>query len=382
MSKTILKIEDLNVSYSKKVVLKEVNAQIYEGELVSILGPSGCGKTTLLNTIAGFIKPKIGSIRFSDFSDNNDIELGFVFQNSILYDEISVYKNIYLSLINSFNQYYSTYLDSYLQTNSIDQKKYDELKFLLKESLNNQKVKKHFRLKLFLINFALFFKKNKTYFQFFKTLNNAIKNRIFDVATRLNIKDILSMKAANLSGGQRQRVAIAKSLIKDVKLILLDEPFASLDAKIKESSRDWLRKIQKEFNISMILVTHDQNDAMLISDRIMFINNNTIAQFDRPEVIYNSPINLATAKFVGFPEIIKLANSENKYIRPSKLKIEKDPNSSIRITNIQSMGAQEIIEFTSDQFVGSSKVIVNENQFQVNDQIKISFDEKNVMTLE
>lgn len=73
----------------------------------------------------------------------------------------------------------------------------------------------------------------------------------------------------------------------------------------------------------MILVTHDQNDAMLISDRIMFINNNTIAQFDRPEVIYNSPINLATAKFVGFPEIIKLANSENKYIRPSKLKIEK-----------------------------------------------------------
>ncbi|SYV94264.1 ABC-type cobalt transport ATP-binding protein, partial [Mycoplasmoides gallisepticum] len=239
MSKTILKIEDLNVSYSKKVVLKEVNAQIYEGELVSILGPSGCGKTTLLNTIAGFIKPKIGSIRFSDFSDNNDIELGFVFQNSILYDEISVYKNIYLSLINSFNQYYSTYLDSYLQTNSIDQKKYDELKLLLKESLNNQKVKKHFRLKLFLINFALFFKKNKTYFQFFKTLNSAIKNRIFDVATRLNIKDILSMKAANLSGGQRQRVAIAKSLIKDVKLILLDEPFASLDAKIKESSRDW-----------------------------------------------------------------------------------------------------------------------------------------------
>lgn len=132
----------------------------------------------------------------------------------------------------------------------------------------------------------------------------------------------------------------------------------------------------------MILVTHDQNDAMLISDRIMFINNNTIAQFDRPEVIYNSPINLATAKFVGFPEIIKLANSENKYIRPSKLKIEKDPNSSIRITNIQSMGSQEIIEFTSDQFVGPSKVIVNENQFQVNDQIKISFDEKNVMTLE
>lgn len=142
MSKTILKIENLNVSYSKKVVLKEVNAQIYEGELVSILGPSGCGKTTLLNTIAGFIKPKIGSIRFSDFSDNNDIELGFVFQNSILYDEISVYKNIYLSLINSFNQYYSTYLDSYLQTNSIDQKQYDELKSLLKESLSNQKVKK------------------------------------------------------------------------------------------------------------------------------------------------------------------------------------------------------------------------------------------------
>ncbi|QMT98738.1 ABC transporter ATP-binding protein [Mycoplasma tullyi] len=382
MSKTILNIENVNVSYNKKVVLKDVNAQINEGELVSILGPSGCGKTTLLNTIAGFIKPKEGSIKFSDFNDRNDLELGFVFQNSILYDEISVYKNIYLSLINSFNQYYSTYLDSYLKTNSIDQKQYDELKSLLKESLNNKKVKKHFRLKLLLINFALFFKNNKNYFHFIKSLNSAIKNRILDVATRLNIKDILYMKASNLSGGQRQRVAIAKSLIKHVKLILLDEPFASLDAKIKESSRDWLRNIQKEFNISMILVTHDQNDAMLISDRIMFINNNTIAQFDRPEVIYNSPINLATAKFVGFPEIIKLSDSENKYIRPSKLKIEKDESSPITITNVQSMGAQEIIEFTSDQFVGASKVIVNENEFQLNDHIKVSFDEKNVMTLE
>ncbi|WP_027121952.1 ABC transporter ATP-binding protein [[Mycoplasma] imitans] len=382
MSNTILKIENLNVSYNKKVVLTDINADIYEGELVSILGPSGCGKTTLLGAIAGFIKPQKGSIKFSGFSNNADIELGFVFQNSILYDEISVYKNIYLSLINSFNQYYLIYLDCYLQTKVIDQKQYDELKSLLKLSLNNKKEKRQFRFKLFLINFALFFKRNKTYFDFLKALKSAIKNRINEVANKLNIKDILHMKAANLSGGQRQRVAIAKSLIKHVKLILLDEPFASLDAKIKESSRDWLRKIQKDFGISMILVTHDQNDAMLISDRVMFIHNNTIAQFDKPEIIYNSPINLATAKFVGFPEIIKLANSKNKYIRPSKLKIEKDKDSLLKITNIQSMGSQDIIEFSSDHLEGLSKVIVKANEFNLNDHIKISFDEKDVMTLE
>ncbi|MDC4184103.1 ABC transporter ATP-binding protein [Mycoplasma bradburyae] len=382
MEKEILTIENLSVSYKNKDVLKNISAKIYEGELVSILGPSGCGKTTLLNAIAGFIKPVKGLIKFTGYDKVSDIELGFVFQNSILYEEISVYKNIYLSLINSYNQFYSTYLDCYLKIGVIDEKKHKEFKNFLKLSINNKRQKRKFKWNLFLLNFTLFFKKNKKYFQFFKELKKSIKKQIIDVANRLNIIDVLYTKSSNLSGGQKQRVAIAKSLIKHIKLILLDEPFASLDAKIKESSRDWLRKIQKEYGISMILVTHDQNDAMLISDRIMFINNNTIAQFDRPEIIYNSPINLATAKFVGFPEIIKIANSTNKYIRPNKLTIEKDSESQTKIQNIQSMGSQDVIEFSSDLFEGLSKVIVKSHEFNVNDGIKISFNEKDIMVLE
>ncbi|WP_255565860.1 ABC transporter ATP-binding protein [Mycoplasma sp. E35C] len=358
-----------------------INAEIYDGELVSILGPSGSGKTTLLNTIAGFIKPKSGDIKISNFNSINDIDIGFVFQNSILYEEISVYKNIYLSLINSFHQYYSTYLDCYLKNDVIDNNKYQELKNLLEKSHQDQKLKIQFKKELFLINLPLFFKENKKYFAFKRTLKQSIRQQIFDIANRLNITDILNSKASNLSGGQRQRVAIAKSLIKRVKLILLDEPFASLDAKIKEKSRDWLRTIQKEFAITMILVTHDQNDAMLVSDRIMFINQKTIAQFDKPDTIYNHPVDLSTAKFIGFPEIIKIANKNDLYIRPDNLLINKDEASTIKIKDIQNMGAQDIIEFSSDLFESSVKVIVKANSFRIGDQISVTYDENKALVL-
>ena len=150
-----------------------------------------------------------------------------------------------------------------------------------------------------------------------------------------------------LSGGQQQRVALARALVLYPKILLLDEPFSNLDAKLKISMREELKELQKNLKISMIFVTHDQEEALSISDKVVVMNNGKIEQIGTPEEIYYSPINEYVANFIGKSNFI-LKDGVKKLIRPENIKIEKNQKGSWKIINKEFMGAYTILKIKNE----------------------------------
>lgn len=218
---------------------------IPDGTLVALLGPSGCGKSTTLNMICGLIKPTSGQIYFGD-QDVTNIPpegrgVGMVFQNYALYPHLSVEQNIRFPLENLKG----------------DQK-------LSKEEMNR---------------------------------------RVVEAAKLVMIDGLLDRKPKELSGGQQQRVAIARALVKLPRVLLLDEPLSNLDARLRLQTREEIRRIQKETGITTIFVTHDQDEAMSISDIIVVMKDGKVQQIGKPQEVYDHPTNLFVAKFLGTPPI-------------------------------------------------------------------------------
>ncbi len=216
-----------------------------DGELIGLLGPSGCGKSTTLNMISGLLEPTSGKIFFG----SEDVTalppelrgIGLVFQNYALYPHLTVRKNILFPLENLKGK--------------------DKL---TKEQMNQ------------------------------KTM---------EVARLVQIDDLMERKPGELSGGQQQRVAIARALVKTPRVLLLDEPLSNLDARLRLQTREEIRRIQRETGITTIFVTHDQDEAMSISDRIVVMRDGMIQQTGQPQEVYDSPENLFVAKFLGVPPI-------------------------------------------------------------------------------
>ncbi|MCW7999828.1 sugar ABC transporter ATP-binding protein, partial [Clostridium sp. cpc1] len=236
-----LKIENLTIKFKEVTAVKNLNLDIEEGTIVTLLGPSGCGKSTTLYTIAGLYKPTKGNIYFNDrIIDNLEPEkrnIGMVFQNYALYPHMTVYKNI---------------------------------------------------------EFPLKMKKIKS---------KEAKEKVESIAKLVKIEDLLERKPSQLSGGQQQRVAIARALVKEPEILLLDEPLSNLDARLRIEMREEIRRIQKELNITTIFVTHDQEEAMTMSDKIALLKKGELQQYDKPENLYIKPNNLFVAKFLGNPPI-------------------------------------------------------------------------------
>lgn len=253
-----LVIDNINKNINNNGILKGINFSINKGEFISILGPSGCGKTTLLRIISGLENPTCGDI----YLDNNKIteippgkrEFGFVFQNYVLFPNMTVEKNVSYGLYN---------------------------KRLSKEE---------------------------------------IKCKVYNMLELIGIKDIKNKYPSELSGGQQQRVALARALVLSPKVLLLDEPLSALDAKIRESLREEIKRIQKKLNITTIMVTHDQEEALTLSDRIIVMKNCEICQIGIPEEIYNNPKNKFVADFIGKVNILKTSNGMAKIIRPENIK--------------------------------------------------------------
>ena len=237
---------NLNKKIKTEVVaVDDFNFEIPDGKLVGLLGPSGCGKSTALNLICGLETPTKGKVFFGD-EDVTEYPperrgVGMVFQNYALYPHMTVRENIIFPLTN-------------LKGNNK----------LTKEEMNARAEK---------------------------------------AAALVQISELMERKPSEMSGGQQQRVAIARALVKTPRVLLLDEPLSNLDARLRLQTREEIRKIQKETGVTTIFVTHDQEEAMSISDLIIVMKLGRVQQIGAPQEVYDEPVNLFVAKFLGTPAI-------------------------------------------------------------------------------
>ena len=248
----MIDVIDLNKVFDNGFeALKSVNFSIEQGDLVCLLGPSGCGKSTILNMIAGLLQPTGGDIQFKKSSVINtepkDRNIGFVFQNYALYPHMTVLENIMFPL-----------------------------------TVGEKKISKEEAKKV-----------AEEYMQL------------------TNIEELAEKKPGTLSGGQQQRVAITRALVQKPEVLLLDEPLSNLDARLRLKIREEIRRLVKEVGITTIFVTHDQEEALSISDKIILLNEGVIQQHDDPQNLYLEPNNLFVAKFIGNP-IINISEVEVK----------------------------------------------------------------------
>ena len=230
----MLELKNVKKSYDGTVVLKDISLDIEEGEIVSILGPSGCGKTTLLNLILGIVDADGGKIIFNG-EDLTDVPMEKRGFN-IVFQDYALFPNL--------NVYQN-------------------------------------------ITYGL---RNKP--------EISSKEEVEELISLLGLEEHLSKRIGQLSGGQKQRVALARTMVMKPKILLLDEPLSALDGVIKESIKDRIKMIAKEYNLTTIIVTHDPEEALTLSDRVMIINEGEIAQFARPEEIIEKPENNFVKKFI------------------------------------------------------------------------------------
>ena len=362
-----IKIEHLEKVYkaepskniAETIAVNDFNLDIDDGELVALLGPSGCGKSTTLYMISGLIDPTGGKIFFGE-DDVTSLasekrSIGFVFQNYALYPHMNIFKNISFPLTNlKINAYlYSSKMVNLLKIKKIIDEDLTKVKELTEKAKENKKINRFNLVNLFkkeyklskrgseslysliikydfnkeeilkaIDNKILTLKKIQSIFRrkldeegFFLSLTNERIKRIRklykdeidvlvnDVARIVKIDEYLERKPSELSGGQQQRVAIARALVKKPKVLLLDEPLSNLDARLRIETREEIRRIQKETGITTIFVTHDQDEAMAIADKMVVMSMGEIQQIGKPQEIYKNPTNLFVAKFLGVPPI-------------------------------------------------------------------------------
>ena len=313
----MIHIEGLRKVYNNGYeALKSINLEINEGELVCLLGPSGCGKTTILNLLAGLLDPTSGDIKFDNESiigkHPKDRNIGLVFQNYALYPHMTVLENVMFPL-------------------TVGKKKKPKSEAI-------EIAKKYMKI--------------------------------------TSIEELANKKPGEMSGGQQQRVAITRALVQNPKILLLDEPLSNLDARLRLKIREEIRRLVKEIGITTIFVTHDQEEALSISDRIVLMNEGVVQQFDIPQNLYLEPANLFVAKFMGNPiinifEVEKEGNilktrdfnidlnllnkdrfkqdlSENKYfvgIRPEYFEMSENPLFKVKVESVELIGKDCIVNF-------------------------------------
>jgi len=230
---------------SEVIAVNDFTFEIPDGKLIGLLGPSGCGKSTTLNLISGLQKPSDGKIFFGDDDVTNvppeHRGVGLVFQNYALYPHLTVRQNITFPLENLKG----------------------------KEKMTKQQM----------------------------------NEKAESIASLVQLDGLLERKPSELSGGQQQRVAIARALVKMPRVLLLDEPLSNLDARLRLQTREEIKRIQHETGITTVFVTHDQDEAMSISDMIVVMKDGIVQQIGKPQEVYDDPTNLFVAKFLGTPPI-------------------------------------------------------------------------------
>lgn len=304
-----LSLKNISKKYKDKEILKNISFDIKEGELVCILGPSGCGKTTLLNIIGGFVSDFSGDVFLSDENINN----------------IPPEKREIATVFQSYGLF--------THKNVIDNVSYG--------------------LKLLKID------------------KNTRENRAKEMLEKVALAGYEKKKIKELSGGEQQRVAIARSMVLNPKLLLLDEPLSNLDVHLRDVMRKEIKRIQKQFGVTMIIVTHDQEDAFKLADRVIVINEGHIEQVGTPEELYKEPNNNFISSFIGENNII----DENLVIRPEEISIKLDSSGEGKVVDVTYLGATvEYLVETSDGDTLKVLTMSTAERFNIGDKVSIQIN--------
>jgi sulfate transport system ATP-binding protein len=287
----MIEVRAVRKQFGEFVALRDVDLRVGKGELVALLGPSGSGKTTLLRVIAGLETPDSGSVAFGDGDATHisprDRQVGFVFQHYALFRHMTVFENV---------------------------------------------------------AFGLRVKPRKQ-----RLPEEQIRQKVCDLLRLVQLEAMESRAPSQLSGGQRQRVALARALAVDPKVLLLDEPFGSLDAKVRKDLRTWLRSLHRNLGFTCLFVTHDQEEALELADRVVVMNQGRIEQVGTPAEIYEQPANAFVYAFLGDVNLfhcrikdgkaqvgsmnLELSSSEHSqastatiFLRPHQIEVHHRPN--------------------------------------------------------
>ena len=295
-----IEVRNLNKRFGQTVVCDNLNLDIPSGELVALLGPSGSGKTSLLRIIAGLEAPDTGTVLFhGEDTTHTDVrrrQVGFVFQHYALFGHMSIFENV---------------------------------------------------------AFGLRVRPKAT-----RPSDKQITAKVTDLLKLVQLDWLADRYPHQLSGGQRQRIALARALAVEPKVLLLDEPFGALDAKVRKELRRWLRRLHDEVHVTSVFVTHDQEEAMEVADRIVVMNQGRIEQVCTPDEVYDHPATPFVLKFLGDVNLfhgrldhaqgVAAASGDVSYVRPHELQIVAEAQTgsvAVRLTQVLTVGPNTRLEF-------------------------------------
>ncbi len=300
-----IEVRNLVKRFGKTTVCDQLNLDIPSGELVALLGPSGSGKTSLLRIIAGLEQPDSGTVLFNGEDTTHvavrERNVGFVFQHYALFGHMTIFENV---------------------------------------------------------AFGLRVRPKET-----RPSDDAIRTKVLDLLKLVQLDWIADRYPHQLSGGQRQRIALARALAVEPKVLLLDEPFGALDAKVRKELRRWLRRLHDEMHITSVFVTHDQEEAMEVADRIVVMNQGRIEQEGAPDEVYDHPATPFVLEFLGdvnlfhgrdhAPGAVAEANSTGSgqdvsYVRPHEIQVLAHPEAgslSVTLAHVLTVGPNTRLEF-------------------------------------
>ncbi len=281
MNKPIIELHNIVKYYGDNCVVNDLSLDIYENEFVTLLGPSGCGKTTTLRMIGGFEYPTSGEIIVNG-KIINDLPayarpINTVFQRYALFPHLNVFDNVAFGIVNRGRKFM---IEFYGGEEKVEE---EALEFV--NRLGAQKTKATRR-------------------DISKYLKAKVEESVLAALKLVNLSGFENRKIDKISGGQMQRVAIARAIVLKPKILLLDEPLSALDLKLRQNMQYELKEMQRNLGITFIFVTHDQEEAMVMSDRIVVMKDGIIQQLGSPKDIYNEPVNRYVANFIGESNII------------------------------------------------------------------------------
>jgi sulfate transport system ATP-binding protein len=297
-----IEVRNLQKAFGKTVVCDQLNLDIPSGELVALLGPSGSGKTSLLRIIAGLEVPDSGSVRFNgEDTTNTDVRernVGFVFQHYALFGHMTIFENV---------------------------------------------------------AFGLRVRPKST-----RPSERDIQSKVTSLLKLVQLDWIADRYPHQLSGGQRQRIALARALAVEPKVLLLDEPFGALDAKVRKELRRWLRRLHDEVHVTSVFVTHDQEEAMEVADRVVVMNHGRIEQQGTPDQVYDHPATPFVLQFLGDVNLFhgrlgQSVSDDVSYVRPHELEVVAEAGTDtwpVTFSQALTVGPNTRIEFKRDDAEG------------------------------
>ena len=306
-----LEVKNISKKYEDKYAIKDVSFSLEKGKFLCLLGPSGSGKSTILHSIGGFIKHE-GEIILDGKSIKNlspeDRDVSTVFQSFDLFPHMNVLKNVMYGL-----------------------------KFKEKDKSKKEK-----------------------------------EAEAREVLRIVGLNGYEKRYPSELSGGEKQRVALARSLVVRPKILLMDEPLSALDAKLRNEMQFEIRRIQREFNITTIFVTHDQKEAFVMADEIIIINHGEIASQGAPQDIYNHPKNEFTLDFIGNKNIIK-----GKYVRPEKIRPDANGEEFV-IKDITFNGETIELDIENDEHKLEMLILNDNADYKIGEKIKVKYEMEDI----